>query len=142
MKLLLDTHIALWAVTDSPKLGSAARELILTPENSIYVSAVSVWEIAIKYALNKRSPDAKRSVANRGDMPVNAARAAELFALSDYQPLPIDWAHAQAVSKLLVMKAHADPFDRLLIAQARCEAMLLLTRDTAVAEYGERVMLV
>ena len=141
MKLLLDTHIALWAVTDSPKLGAAARELIVAAENSIYVSAASVWEIAIKYALNVRSEGAGRR-AGRCDMPVSATRAAELFALSDYQPLPIDWAHAQAVSALPTMKSHADPFDRLLIAQARCEAMMLLTRDSDVAEYGERVMLV
>ena len=75
-------------------------------------------------------------------MPVSSARAAELFALSDYQPLPIDWAHAQAVFALPIMTSHADPFDRMLVAQARCEAMLLLTRDVAVADYGERVMLV
>lgn len=150
MKLLLDTYIELWAVTDSPKLGAAARELIVAAENSIYVSAASVWEIAIKYALNVSSEGAG-SVGNvgkagnragRGDMPVSAARAAELFALSDYQPQPIDWAHTQAVSALPTLKSHADPIDRLLIAQARCEAMMLLTRDSDVAEYGERVMLV
>ena len=145
MKLLLDTHIALWAVTDSPKLGAVARELILAPENSIYVSAASVWEIAIKYALNVGGLDvtgSARGRAGRGDMPVSAARAAELFALSDYQPLPMDWAHAQAVSALPNMKAHANPFDRMLIAQARSEGLTLLTRDAAVADYGERVMLV
>ncbi len=136
MKLLLDTHIALWAVTDSPKLGAIARELILAPENSIHVSAATLWEIAIKYALNVGGR------AGRGDMPVSSARAAELFVLSDYQPLPIEWAHAEAVSVLPTVKSHADPFDRMLIAQARCELMTLLTRDAAVADYGERVMLV
>ena len=80
--------------------------------------------------------------AGRSDMPVSAARAAALFALSDYLPLPIDWAHAHAVSALRTMKAHADPFDRMLVTQARCEAMLLLTHNAAVADYGERVMLV
>lgn len=133
MKLLLDTHIALWAVTDAPKLGSVARQLILSPENSVHVSAASLWEIAIKYALSAGRP---------GDMPVSSERAAELFALSDYQALPIDWAHAQAVSALPSVKSHADPFDRMLVAQARCEAMVLLTRDCAVADYGDRVMLV
>ena len=136
MKLLLDTHIALWAVTDSPKLGTIAREPILAPENSIHVSAATLWEIAIRYAVNVGAR------AGRGDTPVSSARAAELFALSDYQPLPIDWAHAQAVSALPIMTPHADPFDRMLVAQARCEAMLLLTRDAAVADFGERVMLV
>ena len=145
MKLLLDTHIALWAVTDSPKLGAIARALILAPENSIHVSVASVWEIAIKYALNVGDVGVTGGAgarAGRGDMPVSAARAAELFALSDYQPLPINWAHAQAVSVLPTKKSHADPFDRMLIAQARSEGMTLLTRDAAVADYGERVMLV
>ena len=86
-----------------------ARELILAPENLIYVSAATLWEIAVKYALNVGAS------AGRGDMPVSSARAAEWFALSDYQPLPIDWAHAQAVSALPTMKLHADPFDRMLV---------------------------
>ena len=139
MKLLLDTHIALWAVTDSPKLGTSARALILASENSIHVSAASVWEIAIKYALNVGGAGGRKG---RSDMPVSAARAAELFALSDYLTLPIDGVHAQAVSALPTMKSHADPFDRMLVAQARCEGMVLLTRDGAVADYGERVILV
>ena len=142
MKLLLDTHIALWAVTDSPKLGAIARELILAPENSIHVSAATLWEIAIKYALNKGRKGGAEGGPGHGNMPVSSERAAELFALSDYQPVPIDWVHADAVAALPGVKAHADPFDRMLVAQARCEAMLLLTRDAAVADYGERVMLV
>ena len=139
MKLLLDTHIALWAVTDSPKLGVIARELILAPENLIYVSAVTLWEIAIKCAL---MGGGEGNRAGRSDMPVSAARAAALFALSHYQPLPMDWADAQAVSALPTMKSHADPFDWMLVTQARCEQMRLSTRDTAVADHGERVMLV
>ena len=117
------------------------RALILAPENSIHVSAASVWEIAIKFALNVGRED-NTAGAGRSDMPVSAARAAALFALSDYQPLPTDWAHAQAVPALPTMKAHADPFDRMLVTQARCEQMTLSTRDTALADYGERVMLV
>lgn len=140
MKLLLDTHIALWAVTDSPKLGAVARALILAPENSVYVSTASVWEIAIKYALNAGDAGDAGGRNEHSGMPVSAARAAELFALSDYQPLPIDWAHAQAVATLPIMKAHADPFDRMLVAQARVESMTLLTRNVAMADYGERVM--
>ena len=123
-------------MTDSPKLGAIARELILAPENSIHVSAATLWEIAIKCAMNTGD----RPVHD--GMPVSSVRAAELFALSDYQPLPIEWAHAEAVSALPTVKSHADPFDRMLVAQARCEAMILLTRDSAVADYGDRVMLV
>ena len=135
MKLLLDTHIALWAVTDSPKLGVIARELILAPENLIYVSAATLREIAIKCAL---MGGGEGNRAGHIDMPVSAARAAALCALSDFQLLPMDWARAQAVSALPTMKSHADPLDRLLIAQARSERMTLLTRDAAVADYGER----
>ena len=126
-------------MTDSPKLGVIARELILAPENLIYGSATTLWEIAIKCAL---MGGGEGNRAGRSDMPVSAARAAALFALSDYQPLPMDWAHAKAVSALPTMKAHADPFDRMLVTQARYESMLLLTRNAAVADYGERVMLV
>ena len=126
-------------MTDSPKLGVIARELILAPENSIYVSAVTLWEIAIKCAL---MGGGEGNRAGHTDMPVSAARTAALFALSDFQPLPIDWAHAQAVSALPTMKSHADPFDRMLVTQSRCESMLVRTRNAAVADYGERVMLV
>ena len=135
MKLRLATHIALWAVTDFPKLAVTARELILAPENLIYGSATTLWEIAIKCAL---MGGGEGNRAGRSDMPVSAARAAALFAQSDFQPLPMDWAHAQAVSALPTMKSHADPFDRMLVTQARCEQMTLSTRDAAVADYGER----
>ncbi len=128
MKLLLDTRIALWAVANSPRLSRAARELILSPENSVWVSAASVWEIAIKHALCC------------GDMPVSGARANELFAHSGYLPLPIDAKHAASVALLPTQGIHADPFDRLLIAQARAESMTLLTHDDAVAAYGGGVM--
>ena len=74
MRLLLDTQIALWAVVNSPRLSPMARELILSAENSVWVSAASVWEIAIKHAVSG------------GDMPVTGARANELFALSGYLP--------------------------------------------------------
>ena len=99
-------------MTDSPKLGVMARELILAAANSIYVSAVTLWEIAINYTLMGGGEDDR---AGHIDVPVSAARAAELFALSNFQPLPIDWAQAQAVSALPTMKAHADPFDRMLV---------------------------
>lgn len=128
MRLLLDTHIALWAITDSPKLGAIARALILDPANSIHVSAASVWEIAIKHQLG------------RGDMPVSAARAAQLFADSGYQILPITAAHAAATEALAAI--HADPFDRLLVAQALSEPLQLLTRDRTVAAYAQNVQLV
>jgi PIN domain nuclease of toxin-antitoxin system len=80
VRLLLDTQIALWALTGSTRLGTLAQGLIEDPANTIYVSSASVWEIAIKHALG------------RGDMPVSGRRAAELFAQAGYRELPVTWA--------------------------------------------------
>lgn len=126
MRLLLDTQIALWALTASPRLGEQARALIADPANEIFVSTASIWEIAIKHALG------------RGDMPISATRAAELCALAGYRQLPVTWRHAAGVDALPPL--HADPFDRILVAQAGGEPMRLLSRDAAVAGYGAMVL--
>ena len=128
MRLLLDTQIILWALTGSARLGAAARDLIADPANDIYVSTASIWEIAIKHALG------------RGDMPVSGARAAELCAAAGYRELPVAWGHAVAVETL--PRLHADPFDRVLVAQAAAEPMRLLSRDPVVVGYGVMVMAV
>lgn len=128
MNLLLDTHIALWAITDDPKLSQLARGLIASPDNSVWVSAASVWEIAIKRALG------------RGDMPVSSQQALEFFKLSGYRNLPIDAAHASAVENLPAH--HQDPFDRILVAQALSEPMRLITHDATVARYSDTIILV
>lgn len=125
MRLLLDTQIALWALTGSARLGGLAQGLIEDPANEIYVSTASVWEIAIKYALK------------RGDMPIGGARAAELFAQAGYRELPVTWRHAAMVDSLPGI--HNDPFDRILIAQSLTEPMKLLSRDAIVASYGAMV---
>ena len=126
MRLLLDTQIALWALTGSGRLGALAQGLIEDPTHEIFISAASVWEIAIKHA------------PGRGDMPVSGARVAELFAQAGYRELPIAWRHAAMVDTL--PKIHSDPFDRILIAQALTEPMRLLSRDTVLARYGVIVM--
>ena len=77
MRLLLDTHVALWALTDDPRLARKARDLILDIRSEVFVSVASLWEIAIKHQLG------------RGDMPVSGARAAELFQAAGYSELPI-----------------------------------------------------
>jgi len=125
VRLLLDTQIALWALTGSARLSALARVLIEDPANEIYVSAASVWEIAIKYGLG------------RGDMPVSGARAAELFTQAGYRELPVTWRHAAMVDSL--PSIHHDPFDRILIAQSLAEPMKLLSRDATVANYGAMV---
>lgn len=127
MRLLLDTHVALWAVTGSERLPTRAASLILGADE-VYVSAATVWEIAIKHALG------------RGEMPVSAAQALQAFDDSGYRMLPIQASHAARVESLPLL--HADPFDRLLVAQAQDEPLTLLTSDRAVAAYGDNVLLV
>jgi PIN domain nuclease of toxin-antitoxin system len=128
MRLLLDTHIALWAITDSPTLSAEARRLILAPTNEVYESAASIWEISIKHGLR------------RGDMPVSGKEAAGYFIQAGYVMLDISSDHAIYVGNL--PNHHADPFDRMLVAQALYEPMHLLTHDKTIAVYSDIVILV
>ena len=126
MNLLLDTHVALWAITDSPKLPPHARTLIQAPTSIIWVSVASVWEIAIKHALG------------RGDMPVSSQEAIGYFHESGYRFLAIEAEHAAAVEALPAH--HQDPFDRLLVAQALVEPMRLMTHDPLVSLYSDTII--
>lgn len=128
MRLLLDTHIALWAITDNPKLPPQARALILAPENEIYVSAASVWEISIKHALGRHT------------IPISGEEARRYFAEAGYIALPISDQHAAATESLPPL--HADPFDRILVAQALTEPLKLVTHDATVAAYSNSILLV
>ena len=128
MRLLLDTHIALWAIADSPRLSTNARGLILDPANSIYVSTASVWEITIKHMLGK------------GDMPVSGTQAAAYFHAAGYVELPIVNAHIALLESL--PPHHADAFDRLLVAQALAEPLRLLTHDDKLRAYSDNIILV
>ncbi|GLR25223.1 MULTISPECIES: type II toxin-antitoxin system VapC family toxin [Limnobacter] len=126
MNLLLDTHVALWAITDSPKLSQQARGLLQSPRASLWVSAASVWEISIKHALGK------------GGMPLSGAEALNYFRESGYGLLSIEAEHAVAVESLPAH--HQDPFDRILIAQALVEPMRLITHDATVALYSDTII--
>ncbi|MEX8520368.1 MAG: type II toxin-antitoxin system VapC family toxin [Leptothrix sp. (in: b-proteobacteria)] len=126
MNLLLDTHVALWAITDSPRLPQQARELIAASKTSVWVSAASVWEIAIKHSLG------------RGDMPVSGQDAVRYFQASGYRLLAIEPEHAVAVETL--PPHHQDPFDRILVAQALTEPMRLMTHDALVALYSDTII--
>lgn len=128
MNLLLDTHIALWAITDHPNLSTTARELILSPRATVWISVASIWEISIKHSLG------------RGEMPVSGKDAIRYFRDAGYQFLAIEPEHAAAIETL--PKHHHDPFDRLLVAQALIEPMRLLTHDSNVARYGDTIVLV
>jgi PIN domain nuclease of toxin-antitoxin system len=128
VRLLLDTHVALWAIADSPRMPRRARELILSPASRVFVSAVSVWEIAIKHAFG------------RGDMPICGEEALAYFQEAGYFLVPISPEHAAAVERLPAH--HQDPFDRLLVAQALAEPFRLVTHDQSVARYSDTAILV
>lgn len=131
MRLLLDTHIALWAVADDHRLPPSAHDLISDATNEVFVSAASVWEIAIKHALARGGPN---------DMPVSGAEALRYFRDAGYELLGISPADATAVETLPAL--HADPFDRLLIAQALTIPFRLLTHDARIAGYSPSIILV
>lgn len=126
MNLLLDTHVALWAITDSPKLPQNARDLIQSPKTTVWISAASIWEIAIKHGLG------------RGGMPVSSQDAVRYFGESGYRFLAVEAEHAAAVEELAAH--HQDPFDRILVAQALVEPMRLMTHDSLVALYSDTII--
>jgi PIN domain nuclease of toxin-antitoxin system len=122
MRLLLDTHVFLWVVTGSARLKPAARKLISSADE-VYVSAVSIWEIAIKARLGKIQADAEALVAGIDD--------------SGLLELPVTAQQAAAVARLPLH--HSDPFDRLLLAQAFTIPLRFLTADHALIVYGPSV---
>lgn len=129
MRLLLDTHILLWALSETRRLSDAGRALISDPAHDVFVSVVSLWEISVKIG------------THRTDTPeMDCAAALALSLGSGYQILDIKPAHAVAVAELPPL--HRDPFDRMLVAQALSEPLRLLTRDAHVAAYSDTVILV
>jgi PIN domain nuclease of toxin-antitoxin system len=125
MRLLLDTHIFLWAVTGSALLKPAMRRFIESAD-VVHVSAASIWEIAIKARLGKIEADADELVA--------------AIEASGFTELPVKASHAAFVSRLPLH--HGDPFDRLLLAQAMMEPLRFLTADALLVQYSELVVLV
>jgi PIN domain nuclease of toxin-antitoxin system len=123
VNLLLDTHALLWWLGDEPSLSRDARAAIADPENTVFLSAVVVWEIRIKQGIGKLElPDDFREVLK-----------AEAFA-----PLPVTAEHAHALAEL--QPIHRDPFDRMLVAQAMVEKMTIVTRDARLADYGVAIV--
>ena len=131
MRLLLDTHVALWAIAASPRLSRAARDAITDPDNEIHVSAASVWEIAIKHALKRKGA---------GAMPVSGRDALGYFEAAGYVLVAVKPVHAAAVEAL--PHHHGDPFDRLLIAQAREEPLRFMTHDATLQRYDSSILIV
>lgn len=121
MKLLLDTHLLLWAAGEPRRLPAAARKLINNPRNELFFSAASLWEITIKRRLGREDFRVDPRLLRRGLLE------------NGYVELPISGVHAVAVDGLPPI--HKDPFDRLLAAQAAVESITLLTADPTLAQY-------
>lgn len=121
MKLLLDTHLLLWAAGQPERLSGEARALIDAAENELFFSAASIWEVVIKRALG------------RDDLTVDARLLRRGLLDNGYNELTIASEHVVAIESLPVI--HKDPFDRMLVAQATVEGMTFLTADPILAQY-------
>lgn len=128
MRLLLDTQVALWALVDDARLNADVRQRIAKADTQVWISAASLWEIAIKHSLG------------RGDMPISARQALAYFETAGYRLLPASAEHCAATAELPAL--HHDPFDRLLVAQALFEPLRLVTHDPQVARYSDTVWLI
>jgi len=128
MKLLLDTHLLLWAAGRSDQLSAAALKFIDNPANELLFSAASIWEVAIKRGLGRNDFQADPRLLRRGLLD------------NGYNELPILSDHVVAVDSLPLI--HKDPFDRLLVAQAMVEGITLLTADSVVGQYPGPVRMV
>ena len=124
MKVLLDTHILLWWLADDRRLSKMARTVIADPANELFVSVVSLWELVIKTA--------------SGKLKVSLAEVSAVLKEGDYSVLPVHERHVLSLAGL--PPHHADPFDRMLMAQALADSLRLLTQDRVLARYGAPVL--
>ena len=123
MRLLLDTHVLLWSLTEPQKLSRRTRDALEDPQNEVFASSVSGWEIAVKRALGKlNAPDNLEAGVKE----------------QDFTALNLTFLHAEQAGAL--PPHHGDPFDRMLIAQAQVEGLIVVTRDARIPLYGIRTM--
>ena len=122
-RLLLDTHVLLWSLTEPRRLSQHAREVVEDPRSEVLVSSISGWEIAVKQALGKlQAPDnLEVSIKQQG-----------------FTPLSLTFRHAEQARAL--PPYHGDPFDRMLVAQAQAEGLTVITRDHHISRYDVRTM--
>jgi PIN domain nuclease of toxin-antitoxin system len=128
VSFLFDTHLLLWAGSGSDRLPSPARDILATPANRVAFSPVSIWEVAIKAALG------------RTDFHVDAKRFHRGLLTAGYTEIAITGAHTAMIGDL--PPVHKDPFDRLLVAQAKQEGLTLVTSDPLIARYSRDILLV
>lgn len=132
MKYLLDTHILFWSMCDENKLSASVLDLINNPENEIYYSAVSVWEVVLRH---RKKPE---------NMPVNGYSFIDGCVKAGYIPLSIENSHILTVDSLRRQEdapKHNDPFDKMLIAQVKFESMVLITHDGLLSGYNEECVM-
>jgi len=123
VNLLLDTHALLWWLDDNPTLSEGARAAISDPDNTVFLSTVVIWEIRIKQGIGKLElPDDFREALDG----------------EGFTELPVTTEHAHGLAEL--PSVHRDPFDRMLVAQARIEGMTIVSRDPLIVEYGVSVV--
>ena len=132
MNILLDTHIAIWAIVDDPRLSERARELLLNPDNTVYLSAVSAFEIRNK----SRNP--------KSNMEFTTKEFLDLCNEAGFLPLPLKSEHFLAETTLKWGDSgpeHQDPYDRLLLAQAKTENYRLMTHDDMIRRFDEKCII-
>jgi len=121
-RFLLDTHVLLWWLNDSQELGPRCRDILSDCRNQVFVSAATTWEISIKMALGKlKAPEDMDSIVED----------------EGFSKLPISLYHGQLAGNLPAL--HRDPFDRMLIAQAQAEGLILITADENISQYKLRI---
>lgn len=124
MRLLLDTHALLWVISAPQRLPAMIRQAVQAAENDVYASLASAWEIGIKVGVGK--------------LVFDVASLEEALVRTGIQTLTVGLDHVAKVAKL--PRHHRDPFDRMLVAQAMCESMTLVSRDRELAKYGVRLI--
>ena len=130
MNILLDTHMAIWALLDSPKLTNKAKQLITDPDNTIYYSVVSVWEVLLKHS------------GHADNMDLSAEVFSDSCKDAGFIPLALLDKHVLTAGRFpLEVEGHKDPFDRLLLAQAKTGNMSFLTHDRRLSNYPEKCII-
>ena len=126
MNLLLDTHVLLWFISGDEKLGDKALEAILDDANTVYISTVSIQEIAIKVRIGK--------------LAIDLEALAEQIESADFERLDFDCRHALVMAGIEQMQGHKDPFDIMLVAQAVADNLTVVTADARMEPYPMRII--
>lgn len=132
MNLLLDTHILIWALNDDPQLSQKAKEMIMDPDNAVYYSVVSIWEVSIKHSSHPE------------DLEFSGRELSEYCQDAGFLPLEMRYKHVYSLETLTRPEnapCHNDPFDRMLVAQAKAENMSFITHDSLIPYYEERCII-